>query len=217
MTAHTCTRHPAGTMTCYKMCRCRCDPCTTAYRSYSKRILHHPRRVDATGTRRRIQALAANGWPLTWLSARLGLSSDVMGARLGRTYVTPETAEQVRRLYDDLWDVAPPASTRDEKGATSRARTFARRHGWVPPLAWDDDAGPHGIDNPHATPVLGSEPRTMGPRPSVRVEDVEWLASCGATADGIAHQLGVKRATLLGKLRDAGRDDLLERLERKVA
>lgn len=192
MTDHACDRHPAGTVTCYKLCRCKCTPCTGAYRSYSKRIRLHPRRVDATGTQRRIQALAANGWPLTWLSARLGLAPDVMGARLGRTYVTPETADQVRRLYDDLWDVAPPAATRDEKGAVSRARTYAQRHGWVPPMAWDDDM----IDDPNAKPQGIRNPTIQTPE-----EDVVWLLDLGETPDAIAQRLGIRRESVTASAR----------------
>jgi hypothetical protein len=69
------------------------------------------RPVDATGTRRRVQALAR---------------------RLAGGQVPPDFADRVRRLYDQLWNVTPVGLAAD------RARAAARRFGWVSPLAWDD-------------------------------------------------------------------------------
>ena len=108
--------------------------------------------VDGTGTRRRLQALARCGWPMSRLSARLdgpGRQLDTILRRDAR--VRAATARAVRVLYDDLWDQAPPEETREDRAAAAYARNRARKQGWVPPLAWDDDE----IDDPAAVPARG--------------------------------------------------------------
>jgi hypothetical protein len=42
-------------------------------------------------------------------------------------------------VYDELWNQAPPQETKQQRGAISRARGYARARGWLGPLAWDDD------------------------------------------------------------------------------
>ena len=104
--------------------------------------------VDATGTRRRLQALAAAGWPLAEVGRRLGWRrSRVRSAMCHRT-VTLETAARVSAVYDDLWDKRyAPATFEDRRGAAI-SRAYARRAGWAPPMAWDDDE----IDDPKGRP-----------------------------------------------------------------
>jgi hypothetical protein len=110
--------------------------------------------VDATGTIRRIQALAWNGWPLTWLSGRLGGDSTHARKILARAgTVAAATERAVRALYDELWNQEPPVSTAWDRRAVAKAREHARQRGWVPPMAWDDDE----IDDPDAQPADGWE------------------------------------------------------------
>lgn len=121
---------------------CRCPRAIEDRRRYNK--LHHhgyssPLWIDATGTRRRIQALCALGWSRPEMAARLGVGPRSMGHYLTVATVTTSTAARVRRLYDELAMHA---------GSSQRVRAHARRQGWVPPLAWDDDE----IDNPAARP-----------------------------------------------------------------
>jgi hypothetical protein len=63
-----------------------------------------------------------------------------------------ETAEAVKRVYDKLWD-ADLFDFGLSKIAVGRARGTARRKGWHPPFAWDDDE----IDNPNARPRRGRD------------------------------------------------------------
>ena len=86
--------------------------------------------VDITGTARRLQALAAIGWPQSWLADRLGWQSGNLNSvvQAKRPAVQKATADAVRALYDEL-SMQP--------GPSAVARTIARKHGWVPPLAWD--------------------------------------------------------------------------------
>ena len=107
--------------------------------------------IDATGTRRRMQALAANGWSLPQLTARLGYGrSNHAWVFEHCQKVTVRNARKVAVLYEELWDQPPPQRDRWERSAVTRVVRHAARLGWVPPLAWDDDA----IDDPAAKPAL---------------------------------------------------------------
>ena len=103
-------------------------------------------RVDATGTRRRLQALVFAGWPLPIMQQRLGL------VRLDRVLaagtVTAATARAVRAFYDTYWDHPPAVSTPQDRRAVTLARARAARDGFLPALTWDDDT----IDDPRTVP-----------------------------------------------------------------
>lgn len=104
--------------------------------------------IDATGTRRRLQALVAIGWSGAELMRRIGAVGTDFPKLLGRDRVLARTARAVHALYDQLWDTTPPTSTRWERATRSRALAFAAARGWAPPQAWDDDT----IDDPTAAP-----------------------------------------------------------------
>jgi AraC-like DNA-binding protein len=111
--------------------------------------------IDATGTRRRIRALVACGWPQGWLAAQLGvkppnISAMLRGAR-GQARVRATTAAAVRELYARLWDVPPPQSTPRERAICARARAMAAERGWAPPAGWDEGV----IDDPAGRPADG--------------------------------------------------------------
>ena len=102
-------------------------------------------RVDPTGTARRLQALVALGYSQRSLAARLGvheanLPQTVNGTRLA----TAGLARKVAALFDEL-QLVP--------GDSVRARNTAKRRGWVPPLAWDEDS----IDDPAAVPQIDAD------------------------------------------------------------
>jgi transcriptional regulator with XRE-family HTH domain len=123
--------------------------------------------VDAAGTRRRMQALAAAGWSAQRLAGYLGFDRAHAGRiiRGDNPRVSAATARAVRGLYDELWDRPPPEGTRWEKVAANRARDHARQQGWPPPMAWDDDK----IDDPAAKPTRGWRPPSSEPPAPARV------------------------------------------------
>lgn len=104
--------------------------------------------VDGTGTRRRLQALAAIGWANREIAAAIGATHHqlVWQWQTRPGMVTTETRERVAAVYDALWMVAPRGP------AVDAVRLAASRRGYVSPLAWDDGVGPFGIDNPAARP-----------------------------------------------------------------
>lgn len=149
--------------------------------------------VDAAGTRRRMQALAAAGWSAQRLAGYLGADRAHAGRiiRGDNPRVSAATARAVRGLYDELWDRPPPEGTRWEKVAASRTRNHARQQGWPPPAAWDD------IDNPDARPADGWERRDDGKRGwGVLAEEAAELFGLGLDLGQAAERLGVSRSTL---------------------
>ena len=179
---------------------CRCPECGQANRDYQTRrarlIAYGQWDVlsDATGTRRRIQALMRCGWSVSLLAARLGQPRQVLRAKLHvRGRVTPATAAAVRALYDDLWDRPPPEGTRFERRAATMARRYAAERGWPPPCAWDEPA----IDDPAASPADGWERGNDSKREhgTLTAEALE-LAGFGLDDRQIAERLGVSAGTL---------------------
>jgi Zn-finger nucleic acid-binding protein len=96
--------------------------------------------VDATGTTRRLQALARAGYPSRYIAAELSLSHDlrVRRWRSGRYHQVWRSSEVlVKYLYDRLWDTDGPSA------AVSR---WASQQGWEPFEAWTEET----IDDPLA-------------------------------------------------------------------
>ena len=103
------------------------------------------RRINGTGTRRRLQALVAVGWSMSKLGERLGCTQANMWKIMSsRAEVEAQTARTVRALYDELWDQAPPMETRGDKASYTKSINLAKAKGWPLPMDWDDDK----IDNP---------------------------------------------------------------------
>lgn len=128
---------------------CRCPNACEAQRLYRKRRrynLQPPGYVDGTGTRRRVQALIAIGWPAHRLGAEMGLADGKSVRQLGHGHkVTPPVAARVSRLYERLSMTPGPS-------AISRRR--AQAAGWAPPLAWEH----RDIDDPKARPARWAVP-----------------------------------------------------------
>lgn len=124
------------------------------------------RDLDATGSRRRLQALVACGWPMRELARRLAMDHRDLAALIhGRTTrVSGPTVARIRALYDQLWNV-PPTAAGVSPGRARHALRTSWRHGWAPPLAWDDD----DLDNPAAQP--------------------SWTGRCGTTGGYHDHTL----------------------------
>lgn len=103
-------------------------------------------RINATRTRRQVQALVAIGWTLTEQGRRIGWLTSNYQKLTCATLVEAATARIVDRMFEELSGTPAPDTV-----SARRARDTATRHGWVPPAAWDDET----IDDPAATPNLG--------------------------------------------------------------
>jgi hypothetical protein len=146
-------------------------------------------RIEATGTRRRLQALVSNGWPMKHLARLLGISGSNSPRLIRQTMIEAATARAVRDLFAKLWDVKP-----EDGGVRAdiaeRARKSSAAKGWMPPQAWTciDDPGEVPTDWRRTGERRGSEEL---------VADAEEIRrTCGIGWTLVAERLGVKRNTL---------------------
>lgn len=140
--------------------------------------------TNATGTRRRLQALMVLGYPLPGIAQQVGVAySNLLETANGTwsTIRTP-TAQKITVLYRRLsLTPAPPTRTAE------LARNEAMKRGWHGPLAWDD------IDDPACEPesCQVTEPGHVHP------DDVAELAGRGLDDREIGRRLGVSDRTIL--------------------
>lgn len=153
-------QHQHGTKACYKQCGCRCPDCRAVVaaaqrRRYIDKALgrYQPAYLEPIGAQRRLQALAVLGWSPRMIGRYCDASGENLARiRCGRKRVISRALhEQIKRVYDDLWDHLPPRGDRHQRDSVTRTQRYAQRRGWAPPLAWDDDE----IDRPEARPRIG--------------------------------------------------------------
>ena len=141
--------------------------------------------TDATGSRRRLQALAVNGWSGYILRERLMLRrATVQDIAKGKTLtIRLRTKDAIKDLFDELWD---------QPGPNVRAANIAKGKGWLPALAWDDDL----IDSPEHEPA-DVRRRGISGGGWLTIEDIEDARRQGyVSAEQIGWRLGVSRDTV---------------------
>lgn len=127
--------------------------------------------VDATGARRRVQALNALGFPLTFISLDiLGVNINFSRELSRRDTLFRGSDELVRQVYPK-WEAAEPDDHGIALNAASKCRKSALRKGWAPPSCWDPDT----IDDPEAIPEWTGECGT--PR-GERIHRREGIPTC---------------------------------------
>jgi hypothetical protein len=140
--------------------------------------------VDATGSARRLQALAINGWPSRNLAARLGHKDPITIQHVanGKTpTIRLRTKDAIRALFDELWD---------QPGPSKRTANIAKAKGWLPALAWDDDL----IDRPEHEAEDVRRRGVSGGGSGITLEDIEEARQQGyGTAEQIGWRLGLSR------------------------
>lgn len=141
--------------------------------------------IDATGTRRRLQALVSMGWTLTALGPRLGFHPRQLTGLLYGDRVLASTARRVADGYRVVQTLDPVAHGVPQRSATL-SRNLAARQGWHGPLAWDD------IDNPAAEPeaLEPYAPPAANGRDSMRIPEIRHLLGLGESPASIARQMG---------------------------
>jgi hypothetical protein len=123
-----------------------CNPCLAAAARYQRlrsydQAWGRPRLVDPTGALRRVRALHRLGWTQSEIARRLGMPEGNLAYLAHRKQIRRTLHDRVVAVYDEL------SMTR---GPSVRARMWAERHDWPPPLGWDDDT----IDDPKARPKV---------------------------------------------------------------
>jgi hypothetical protein len=140
--------------------------------------------VDATGSARRLQALAINGWPTRNLAKQLGHKdpATIQHIANGKTpTIRLRTKDGIRDLYNQLWD---------QPGPSKRTASIAKARGWLPALAWDDDL----IDRPEHEAEDVRRRGVSGGGSGITLEDIEEARQQGyESAQQIGWRLGVSR------------------------
>lgn len=106
-------------------------------------------RGDATGLLRRVRALVAIGYPITHQEQRAGVARGTLDKLSRNEAATYWTRARVIALYDALAMTPWEPEDHVSRLLAKKARLYAARRGWAPPLAWDDDT----IDDPAAEPA----------------------------------------------------------------
>jgi hypothetical protein len=143
---------------------------------------------------RRLQALGWCGWSVPELARRLGVAGHVARqAQSGTLYPLPERLiRAVDALYDEVWDVP---------GDSLAAAAAARRKGWTPPLAWDDDRpgdpwySGHGIDDRDGRPAPGWRRPPSRPAEDLAA-DLSELTALGLSLNQAAKRMHLSGNTL---------------------
>lgn len=124
--------------------------------------------VPPLGTRRRLQALAAAGFPLNYLAQGMGWGTDpqpvhrLIMEKTAKNFVFHSTHLKACRLYDKL-SCTDPHDMDFHKPSIQRSINMNRPKGWAPPSCWDPDT----IDDPEAIP--------------------EWTGACGTPEGYLIH------------------------------
>lgn len=166
--------------------------------------------VNGVGTRRRYRALIALGYPAKHLNDRLGLSSRTSWYLTSPdagdyTPVTVTLRAKVTALYDAISMTPPPPGR-----TTTVALNSATRHGWAPPLAWDDDT----IDDPYTEPAPLTDDT---PHRGDDLDEFLFLLQAGETTERACERLAVSLDTVLYRAGRDARDDVLTALTKAAA
>lgn len=150
--------------------------------------------IDATGTRRRLQALATLGYTLPVIARRVGVSNRNLYEITTRRWVSvrKSTATAVARVYREL-STQPARRSR----WSEQARAVAAAEGWHGPMAWDD------IDNPACEPQAEPDEQELkrNELAELRRGEILHLADYGVTPEEIAARLDIGFTTVTGILR----------------
>lgn len=143
--------------------------------------------VPAVGTRRRLEALAFMGWSTTVIAPMIGSNYrpllKIRSGEVGR--VRSSTARRVQRIFRELCSTEAPGSS----GVITRG--YARKHGYLSHLAWDN------IDDPNETPA------GLGKSRGVDRELVLRLVGEGMSDPAVAERAGCHPRTVLRVRKEA--------------
>jgi AraC-like DNA-binding protein len=154
--------------------------------------------VDGTGSRRRIQALVADGWPMRRLADYIGCSPTYVGDLVRRTEkdhpIRRATAAKVAQAYEHL-RTQRPARHGIEARQIRRMRKLATERKWPTPAYWAERMDV--IDDPHFEPLYGVTRRLI-----IAQDANEVMRFSGLTREAAAERLGVSKAYIDHAFRD---------------
>lgn len=160
--------------------------------------------IPARGTHRRLQALVAIGWSQAKLAARLDIDAGNFWSLMQRDRVSVRVHREVEVLFEELWNVLPAHAEWRDKSAFNRARGYAKKRRWLPPLAWDDidtDVEPPVPDEVGGVDEVLVHLAVSGDRvrltPAERLAAVTVLHGARLSDEAIAERLHITEGTVL--------------------
>ncbi|KAA9105959.1 helix-turn-helix domain-containing protein [Microbacterium rhizomatis] len=162
-------------------------------------------KVSSRGMRRRIQALGTLGWAQTRLARLLGVTQSRMARILTNDGEIPvELHIAAASLFERLWNARPPHESRYDRAVYTGALDYARRHCWLPAMAWDDidnDAEPAIEDPEPIVDEVAIDLALLGERVRMTREErhlaIQRARELGYSLEETAQLLGVTSRTVL--------------------
>lgn len=145
-------------------------------------------RIDASPTKRRLQALVAHGYSLNMICEAFEWEPYWLDSTLRETTVQTSVATYVARLYPGLAFAKPTYSTERRKSEALREQADAHARGWLGPLDYDDiERGIVAEDGPAFTLIA----------PDAAIAPIEWPANGPADeeqdyVDAVAIELAIE-------------------------
>lgn len=141
---------------------------------------HTPAYVDPTGSRRRVEALAAIGWPSIHVARAAGIHPSNRTTTFDSPTIMASTARKFAAAYDQLKGQKPEQQG-IRKSSITTVRLRAKNLRWPPPSYWDETGA---IDDPDFVPDYGKS------RLEIVAEDARWLMASGLDRAEAARRLG---------------------------
>lgn len=153
-----------------------------------------PTFIDPTGTRRRLQALVAAGWPLTTIDRQIGYKSNHLRKILTERRIHVTTSVFVAGVYEEYRDRKPERNG-VAKYLARKARERAAVNRWPTPGYWVDRMDV--IDDPDFEPLYGVTRR------EIIAQDANLIMrTTGVDKTAAAERLGVSRSYIEHAFRD---------------
>lgn len=148
---------------------------------------HTPGYVSPLGSRRRVEALAAIGWPSVHLARAAGIHPSNRTTILAGKTMRAGTAARIAKAYEELKRQKPERHG-IRRSSISASRLRAKELRWPPPDYWDMVGA---IDDPDFVPDFGKK------RSEILAENAHWLLTAGGLdRPAAAERLEVDRSYL---------------------
>ena len=106
--------------------------------------------VPSVSTIRRMQALVAVGYSLNWQAQQIGWQVQNYLTIMKRPQVAATTHRLVKDLFEQYAYTRRTGDTKELKYSINRSLNYAKKHGWVTAMAWDDienDSAPASVED----------------------------------------------------------------------
>jgi hypothetical protein len=136
--------------------------------------------VSAQGTHRRIQALAAIGYSLSWQAEQIGWKPANIHVLLKHDKVQIKTVLLVNALFDAYSLIPRRATDWHTKTSITRSINIARKNKWQPPLAWDSidfDKTPVTVNKEQFIDKVKLDLILLGDKPKLNRLENRWVAA----------------------------------------